>query len=135
MMTANLKLFKTINILLWIAQVFLALTFMWAGSKKLFQPEEFLFICVKDNSRLVFIAGIIDLLAAFGIILPTMLRIQPKLTIYAAYRILALMISASLFQISRGEATDIGINVFIAMLAVFIAWGRQTKAPITSKNY
>jgi len=63
--------------------------------------------------------------------LPALLRIKPQLTIYTAYGTIVLMIAASIFHISRGEAKDIGFNIFIIVLAAFIAWGRQKKAPIT----
>ena len=77
--------------------------------------------------------GIVEILGALGIILPATLRIQPKLTIFAAYGIIALMISASIFHISRGEASLIGMNIFLLLLAVFVAWGRWKKAPIQAK--
>jgi drug/metabolite transporter superfamily protein YnfA len=117
---------KSMNILLWVAQAILALTFLWAGLMKIIKPEELPFLWVKDNSTLVLFTGMIDLLAGFGIILPTLLRTKPQLTIYAAYGIIALMIAAVIFHISRGEAKDIGFNVFMILLAVFVAWGRQT---------
>ena len=123
-MASERKTSKTMNIILWIAQGFLALTFIWAGCMKLFQPEELPFPWVKDNSSLVLITGIVDLLAGIGILFPTLLGIQPKLTIYAAYGTIVLMIAASIFHILRGEAKDIGFNIFMALLAVFIAWGR-----------
>jgi uncharacterized membrane protein YphA (DoxX/SURF4 family) len=125
---------KTINIILWIAQLLLALTFIWAGFMKIVQPEKLPFPWIKDNPNLVVVAGILDLLAGIGIVFPALLRIQPKLTIYAAYGTIVLMISACVFHISRGEAKDIGFNIFMALLAVFVAWGRQTKAPITKKK-
>lgn len=128
------KISKTMNFILWMAQGLLALTFIWAGFMKLFQPDELPFPWAKDNSSLVLITGIVDLLAGIGIIFPTLLRIHPKLTIYAAYGTIVLMIAASIFHISRGETKDIGFNISIALLAVFIAWGRQTKTPITPKN-
>lgn len=122
---------KTMNILLWIAQAFLALTFIWAGFMKLFQPEALPFPWAKDHASLVILTGIIDLLAGVGIVLPALLRIRPELTIYAAYGTIALMTAASVFHIARGEARDIGFNVLMAALAVWVAWGRQRKAPIT----
>jgi len=133
-MTAEQKTSKTMNIVLWITQGLLAATFIWAGFMKLFKPEDLSFPWVKDNTNLVVITGIVDLLGGLGIVLPTLLRIQPKLTIFAAYGIIVLMTVASIFHVSRGEAKDIGFNIFMALLAVFVAWGRQTKAPITPKN-
>lgn len=126
-MTNEQQTSKTMNVILWIAQGLLAVTFIWAGFMKIVQPEELPFPWVRDNPRLVLITGIVDLLVGIGILFPTLLRIQSQLTIYAAYGTIALMMAAIIFHISRGEAKDIGFNIFMAFLAVFIAWGRQTK--------
>lgn len=121
------------NIILWTAQVLLAVTLIWAGVMKLFKPEDLPWQWVKENPNLVKATGFFDLLGGFGLVLPSLLRIQPKLTIYAAYGTIALMISASVFHISRGEASQIGFNIFVVLTAVFIAWGRLKKATITTR--
>ena len=126
-MTAEQKTSKTFNIILWIAQGLLALTFVWAGFMKIFKPEDLPFAWVKGNANLVLFTGVIDLLAGVGIVFPTLLNVKTKLAIFAAYGIIVLMIAASIFHISRGEAKDIGFNIFMALLAVFVAWGRQKK--------
>ena len=107
--------------------MFLALIFIWAGIMKIVQPEKLPFPWIKDNANLVLVAGIVDLLAGVGILLPSLLRIKPKLTIYAAYGIIVLMLAACVFHISRGEAKNIGFNVFMALIAVFIVWGRRKR--------
>lgn len=125
------------NVILWIAQVILAVGFIWAAAMKLFQPADKLAAMwpwTADHAGLVKFTGVLDLLAGIGLVLPAALRIQPKLTIYAAYGTIALMIAASAFHIVRGEASQIGMNIFFAVMAVFIAWGRQMKAPITAKG-
>jgi hypothetical protein len=122
------------NTFLWLAQVLLAITFMWAGAMKLFKPADLPWQWIKENPNLVKVTGIIDLLAGVGLVLPALLRIQPTLTIYASYGIITLMIGASMFHIVRGETAQIGFNIFVALTAVFIAWGRQKKAPMTLKN-
>lgn len=127
------KTSPTINGILWIAQVFLALTFAWAGFMKILHPQQLPFAWVKDNANLVLITGMLDLLVAIGLIFPALLGIQPKLTLYAAYGTLALMIAASIFHISRGEAKDIGFNICMALVAIFIAWGRHTMTPNRAK--
>ncbi len=133
-MTSEQETSKTFYIILWIVQVLLAITFIWAGAMKLFNPSELPFPWVRDNETLVKLTGILDLLAGIGFLLPTLLRIQPQLTIYASYGTIALMVSASVFHISRGEVSQIGFNIFVAFTSAFIAWGRQKKSPITSKN-
>ncbi|MBL7898275.1 MAG: DoxX family protein [Crocinitomicaceae bacterium] len=126
-MTADQKTSKTVNIILWIAQGLLALTFIWAGFMKIVKPEDLPFPWVKENANLVLFTGVIDLLAGIGIILPTILRVKIKLTIFTAYGIIVLMIAASIFHISRGEVKDIGFNIFMLLVAVFVAWGLQKK--------
>ena len=88
----------------------------------------------QDKPGLLTLTGIIDLLGGIGIILPAALKIQPKLSVFAAYGTIALMIAASVFHISRGEASLIGMNIFFLILAVFVGWGRTKKAPILPKK-
>lgn len=118
---------NTLNIILWITQVLLSITFIWAACMKLFQSSDKLAAMwpwTAENTVLVKLTGVLDLLAGLGLVLPGLLRIQPKLTIFTAYASIALMIAAIIFHVSRGEASQIGINIFFAALAAFIAWGR-----------
>lgn len=133
---ATNKSLNALNISLWVAQGLLSLVFIWGAYAKLLQPIEEtakMLPWALENPNLLKLTGIIDLLGGLGIILPTALRIQPKLTIFAAYGIIALMISASIFHISRGEASLISMNIFFLLLAVFVVWGRSKKVPILSK--
>lgn len=132
----TIKPTKALNSALWIAQGILALIFVWAAYTKLFQPLEEtakMLPWAKDNPGLVKFTGIVEIVGALGIILPAALKIQPRLTILAAYGIITLMIFASIFHISRGEASLIGMNIFFLLLAGFVAWGRSKKAPILPK--
>ena len=134
-MTTSVKS-KGLNIALWVAQGLISLTLIWAGYAKLFQPiaeTAQMLPWALENPGLLKFTGMADLLGGIGIVLPAALRIQPKLTVFAAYGILALMIAASVFHISRGEASLIGMNIFFFILAGFIVWGRTKKAPILAK--
>ena len=128
---------KTTNVLLWIAQVLISTSLTWATYVKLFQPIEQLEIMwpwTGDVSPIfVRLTGIIDLLGALGVILPSLFRFKPILAPIAAIGIVSLMISASIFHICRGEASQIGFNIVFAMIAAFIAYGRWKLAPIQSK--
>lgn len=132
-MAINNQKIKVLNIALWAAQVILSLTFFWSSYMKLFVPAEELvkmWPWAKNNDTLVKLTGILDLLVGVGIIFPLLLRIQPKLTIYAGLGTIALMIAASIFHIARGEASLIGVNAFFAALAIFIVWGKAKKSII-----
>jgi len=122
---------KPLNIALWTAQILLSIGFIWGGAASLFLPAGTLagmWPWTAEHAILVKITGVLDLLAAAGLILPALLRIYPKLVVYAAYGIAVLMILASIFHIARGEASLIGVNVFFAVVALFIAWGRRKYA-------
>jgi len=122
---------KALNITLWIAQILLSASMLWASAMKLFQPVEKLAAmwpwAGQVSPILVKFTGIVDLLGALGLILPALIH-KPKLISFTAMAIIVLMICASIFHIARGEASVIGVNVVFAGLAVFIAWGRFTKA-------
>ena len=128
---------KSLNISLWIAQTLLASTLLFGGATKLFQPIEQVSAMWPWTGQipieLVKFTGIIDLLGAIGLILPALLRIKPILTPMAAIGTLALMICASIFHISRGEASQIAPNIVFASIAIFIAWGRFKKVPVSEK--
>lgn len=122
-----------LNISLWIVQAILALSLIWAATMKLIQPVEQLanrwpWVAQVPN-ELVKFTGVIDLLGALGLILPGLVHIQPKLTYLAAGCIVILMLVASIFHISRGEGSQIGVNIVFALLALFVVWGRYKKMP------
>jgi len=129
---------KTLHIILWVAQVLLALMFIMTGFMKIFQPVEELSKMLpwvaQSPEALVRFIGVSELLGGLGLILPAALRIKPALTGWAAIGLLTVMVLASILHISRGEFSAIGMNIIIAIVAAFIAWGRFKKAPITSRN-
>jgi uncharacterized membrane protein len=117
-----------LNITAWIGQVLLAATLLWAAYMKWFQPADQLALMwpwTADNPMLTRITGVFDVLGGLGLVLPTALRIRPILTVYAAYGIIALMLAAIIFHISRGEASQTGFNVFVILLTGFVAWVRR----------
>ena len=128
---------KTLHITLWIVQVLLAAMFLMAGFMKLTQPidtlSQSLPWAAQVPEALVRFIGLAELLGAVGLILPSLLRIKPQLTAWAAIGIVVIMLLATLFHIVRGETEVIGMNIFIALLAGYIAWGRFKKAFIPAK--
>ncbi len=136
-MTSQQTSSKAIHITIWVAQVILAGSLIWAAWMKLFQSIEQLSAmwpwAGEVPDAFVKFTGIVDLLGAMGLILPSLLRIKPNLTPIAAICIIVLMICASVFHIVRGEVSNIGANIVFALIAAFIAWGRFKKAPIISK--
>ena len=120
---------RMLHVSLWIAQIIVALGFIWASAMKLFLPADKLAAMwpwTAGNRSLVIVTGLIDLLAGAGLVLPALLSNRKAITVYAAWGTIALMIAASIFHITRGEASLIGVNIFFAVMAALIAWGRRS---------
>ena len=130
---------KALNISLWAAQIFLALVFFITGAGKLILPMEKLYELIpwtKDVSSLpIRLIGFSEIIGGIGLILPSMLRIKPQLTSWAAIGVAFVMLFATIFNISMGETSVIGINILLFMLAIFVAWGRFKKAAIAPKYH
>ncbi|SOE23401.1 DoxX-like family protein [Spirosomataceae bacterium TFI 002] len=129
---------KTMHITLWVVQVLFAAIFIMAGIMKASQPIETLAESLpwvtSTPLALVRFIGISELLGGIGLILPSLLRIKPFLTVWAALGLAIVMVLAAIFHGSRGEFSAIGANIFFVIIAAFIAWGRSKKAPILEKR-
>jgi uncharacterized membrane protein YphA (DoxX/SURF4 family) len=131
------KASRALHITLWILQVIVAALFIWTGFTKLTLPIEklaamFPWTAEVSSSFLIFTA-LCDLIGGIGLLLPALLRIKPQLTAWAAIGCAALMLSAIIFHVARGEASVIGFNIFVLLVTLFIAWGRFSRAPIAAK--
>ena len=126
------------NIGLWVAQVLLALVFGAAGVMKLLQPIEALaammtWVTVTPELLVRFI-GLVELAGALGMILPAVTRILPFLTPLAALGFTVIQVLAIGVHATLGEtATSLPVNLVLLALALFVAWGRTSKAPITPR--
>ena len=129
---------KALNIALWVAQAIFGLMIIMAGAAKAMQSIEALAESMPwvttVSAGLVKFIGISELLGGIGLLLPSILRIKPELTVWAAYGLALVMVLAGGFHASRGEYSAIGVNVFMMAIAIFIAWGRSKKAPILPKG-
>lgn len=129
---------KGLNIALWIAQVLLALSLAGGAIWKMTTPIPDLAAKMpwmgQVSPSFLYMTATFDLLGGLGVILPSLTRIVPKLTVIAAIGCIALMIGAIVFHVSRGEADKTPFNFFLIALAAFVAWGRSTKAPIAPRG-
>jgi putative oxidoreductase len=129
---------KALNITLWIVQGLTAALMLMSAFMKIATPIPELSAKWKWTGELpqqvVRMLGIVDLLGGIGIILPAILKIKPGLTPLAAVGVVLLMISATVFHISRGESSVIAFNIILMLFASFIAWGRYKKLPILPRQ-
>lgn len=114
---------------LWLSQALIFLVFVPTAIVKLVNPG--IFPWTGDVSPLLVIfTALVDAAGGIGILLPSLTRIKPNLTVWAAIGCLALQICAGVFHFSRGEIEPVYGNIVFAALAIFIWWGRSKRAPI-----
>jgi hypothetical protein len=68
--------------------------------------------------------GIVEVLAAVGLILPALTGILTVLTPLAAVGLVITMIGAAIVHVRRGEYPGIAVNIVLLAMAAFVAWGR-----------
>ena len=129
---------KTLNIVLWAAQVLLGLGFLMAGLTKSTQSIAELAksapYITQFPQLLVRFIGISELLGGIGLLLPSILRIKPSLTPLAALGLMVIMVLATIFHLVKQEFGVLPIPVLMGALAFFIYWGRTKKVPIIPKG-
>jgi hypothetical protein len=128
---------KGLNIALWIAQVLLALSLaggaIWKLTTSIPDLASKMPWMGQVSPSFLYMTATFDLLGGLGVILPSLTRVMPKVTVLAAIGCIALMVGAIVFHVSRGEADKTPFNFFLIALAAFVAWGRFAKAPIAPR--
>ena len=130
---------RALRVGLWTAQALIFLAFSAAGLVKLFTPIPQLAAMMpwtgEHPEAFVRVIGIIDLAGGIGILLPSLTRIMPNLTVLAALGCSVLQVFAIVFHVSRGEAVVTPLNFVLLPIALFVLWGRSRKAPISPRSF
>jgi hypothetical protein len=125
---------RGLSIALWIVQALLALTFAGTGVWKLVTPVPDLAAMIPWAGQVapsfLIMTAVVDLAGGLGIVLPSLTRIQPRLTLLAALGCALLQVCAIVFHASRGELANTPFNVVLVALSLFVFWGRRGPAPI-----
>lgn len=127
------------NIALWIVQVLLALLFLFAGGTKLVLPIDVLTGMGSPNQvhlpgLLIRFIGVCEVLGAFGLILPGLLRIRPGLTPLAACGLVIIMIGATVLSFVADGPAPALFPMVVMILAGFVAYGRWRLTPHRSRS-
>ncbi|MFI1393492.1 DoxX family protein [Streptomyces sp. NPDC020681] len=118
------------DIALWIAAGLLAAVALGGGISKTFVPKEKLAALpgggwtADVSAGFLKTLGVLELLAAAGLILPAALDIAPVLVPVTAVCWVLLMVGAMITHGRRGESAFVVLNLIYLALAAFIAWGR-----------
>src|SRR5215217_4241661 len=127
----------TMNLTLWIAAGLLAGVALAGGITKTFVPKEKLDAhpgswTADASVGFVKTLGVLELLAAVGLILPAVVDIAPVIVPVTAVCWVLLMVGAMITHGRLGQARFVVLNLIYLALAAFIAWGRVGPEPFTS---
>ena len=118
------------NAALWAVQIFLAAVFASSGIAKLTMSKPRM-IATGQTGVAPFPLPVIrftaacEVLAAAGLILPGLLHVAPLLTPLAAVGLMVVMVGAAISHRSLHEYPQVGLNVLLFLLALFVAVGRS----------
>ncbi|MCQ6957169.1 DoxX family protein [Mucilaginibacter aquariorum] len=117
------------NIIFWIIQSLVALTFLYSGINKSIYSERHLVAVGQTGveglpaAEIKFI-GIIEILGAFGLILPGFLNTLPVITPLTAIGFAIIMLLAVRIHLIRKEPKNVFTNGVLFVLCLLIAWYR-----------
>jgi hypothetical protein len=126
------------NLALWTIAGLLAVVALTGGVTKVFVTKEKLAAAPgggwTGDASVGFVKtlGVLELLAAVGLILPAVVDVAPVLVPVTAVCWVFLMVGAMVTHGRRGEAKFVVLNLIYLALAASIAWGRFGPEPFTS---
>jgi uncharacterized membrane protein YphA (DoxX/SURF4 family) len=136
--THDIPVSKGANIGIWVAQVLAAGLFIMSGVMKTMTPIPELSAMMPWTGEysvgFVRFIGMVDFAGGLGLLLPSLTRILPRLTVVAAAACVVLQILAIGFHSMRGEFVVLPMNAIYITLALVVLWGRGRKVPISPRG-
>ena len=120
------------TIVLWVLQVLLAALFLFAGVMKLITPAQALAQQAHMPGSFLKLVGVLEVLGALGLVLPTLLHIQEVLTPLAAAGLTILMIGATIVTLVQNGRALALIPAITGALCAFVAYGRFRRPSATA---
>ena len=121
------------HVTLWILQGVLAVIFAIAGVTHFLPPEglpESMRGVAEMPAGVPYFIGAVEILAVLGLILPGLTGIQTRLTPLASAGLILVMVGAIVWHAQREEFPNIVLNVILAVIAAFVAYGRWRLRPL-----
>jgi len=112
------------SIALWAAQILLALAFLGFGGMKLMLPVEELAAQSPVPPLFMKLIGACEILGAFGLVLPWLLKIRPMLTPLAAAGLALIMAGAVVITVMTMGVMPALLPLVLGVLSAFVAQGR-----------
>jgi hypothetical protein len=132
---------RAANIRLWTIQSLVAATFLFAGGMKFVMPLDVLAQQSHMPGLFIRFIGVCEVLGAFGLILPGLLKIKPQLTALAASGLVIIMIGATTITAAQGPIGGAIVPFVVGLLAFLVVRGRwqwtqtrESTQPITLRR-
>jgi putative oxidoreductase len=122
-----------VNFLLWALQIALALLCISGGAFQMFKIEELRkgVAAMRALPRgLWAFLGAFGCLGGLGLVLPGAMHVLPGVTAIAAVAVAAESVFISALYVHYGDRPPLPYSVAMAIMAVFIAYGRFALAPL-----
>lgn len=117
------------SLVLWVVQGLLALLFLALGGMKLALPAAEMAAQMPVPVPLVRFIGVAEVLGAFGLVLPGLLRARTVLTPLAAAGLAIITAGATVVHLAQGDGVLMALFPFVVMLlSLFVAVGRWQRA-------
>jgi putative oxidoreductase len=112
--------------IVWTLQILLALIFLAHGAMMVFPPAEVARLMNEALPRwFQLFIGTSEILAAVGLTIPAISGIQPWLVSWAAGGLMIVMVSATVFHLSRGEFSSAATTVVLLAMVTAVAIVRR----------
>lgn len=109
------------NRIVWTMQILLALVFLAHGAMMLFPPAEIAKLMNEALPRwFQLFIGISEVLATIGLTLPAITGVQPWLVAWAAGGIMIIMISATIYHLTRREYSSAATTLVLLAMATAV---------------
>ena len=120
---------------LWIIQALLGLLFLFSGAMKFVMSVAEM---TKDMPSMpgwfLHFIGVMEILGGFGLILPSLLRIRPVLTPFAAAGLVIIMSGATAITLGTMGVGAAVLPLIVGILCAFVAYGRWRLAPLSARG-
>jgi uncharacterized membrane protein YphA (DoxX/SURF4 family) len=117
------------NSILWTSQVLLAAAFLYSGINKTILSEQQLI--AKGQTGVVGLSaasiraiGVSEILGSIGLILPWWMKTLPFLTPLSAACFVVIMLLAAPIHYRLKEYKNVGVNLTLLAISLFVAWAR-----------
>lgn len=123
------------NVFLWVVAGLLAALFLASGAVKVLRPKEKLAASGLAwtegfGAGEVKTIGVLELLAAVGLVVPPVVGVAPVLAPLAALGLVLLMLGAVVTHLRRRELPGIAVSLVLVVLALVVVVGRFGPYPL-----